>query len=406
MIKSRRFRISQKKHQASLEDSFSQKKKTISVFKKIVGITIFVIFLLLVFLLLTPIGRNLLSFTLQYFFTKSIQINKNEDASINILALGIGGGEHEGPNLTDTIIFAHIDPFKNTVKLVSIPRDIWIPDLKSKINTAYSTGESNNKQGISYSKAVFEKVLGQKIQYSIIVNFSAFTKLIDLLGGVDVDVKNSFDDFEYPIEGKENDLCGHSEDEILLLATSSSQLDAFPCRYMDFHVDKGKNHMTGETALRFVRSRHGSGSEGTDFARSARQHLVISAVREKLLSLGTILNPVKLVSIFNLLKDNINTDIPSSEFDDFIRLAQRMGNATITNTVIDNGNDKEKRPGLLINPPISESYGGAWVLNPRIGEGNFSEIQKYVGCIVLDKECLVEDNDINIKEKSASSSGR
>ena len=60
---------------------------------------------------------------------KNIQIKKNEQGMVNILLLGIGGGAHDGPNLTDTIILASLDPKKNTVNLISIPRDLYIPAL-------------------------------------------------------------------------------------------------------------------------------------------------------------------------------------------------------------------------------------------------------------------------------------
>ena len=57
---------------------------------------------------------------------------KQTNSKINILLLGIGGGSHEGPNLTDTIILANLDPKNNKVTLVSIPRDLWFPDLEGK----------------------------------------------------------------------------------------------------------------------------------------------------------------------------------------------------------------------------------------------------------------------------------
>src|SRR3989344_4557047 len=70
----------------------------------------------------------------QVLFNKEIQLKK-ENANINILLLGTGGGEHEGPDLTDTIIFASVNLDRDKVTLVSIPRDLWIPDLNARINT-------------------------------------------------------------------------------------------------------------------------------------------------------------------------------------------------------------------------------------------------------------------------------
>jgi anionic cell wall polymer biosynthesis LytR-Cps2A-Psr (LCP) family protein len=65
---------------------------------------------------------------------------KQSDNRINILLLGIGGGTHDGPNLTDTIMLASIDFKADKVTLVSIPRDLWLPDTNQKINAAYAIG--------------------------------------------------------------------------------------------------------------------------------------------------------------------------------------------------------------------------------------------------------------------------
>ena len=75
--------------------------------------------------------------------------------------------------------------------------------------------------------------------------------------------------------------------------------------------------------------------------------------------------------------------------DDFIRLAGKMRNAKIQSVVIDVGDDTVQRPGLLINPPISSDYDYAWVLIPRVGNGNFAEIQKYITCEITKGNCLV-----------------
>src|SRR4051812_32852477 len=69
---------------------------------------------------------------------KDINLKQTQDKKINILILGVGGGSHDGPNLTDTIIFASVDPQLKKTTLVSIPRDLWIPDLHAKINAAYT----------------------------------------------------------------------------------------------------------------------------------------------------------------------------------------------------------------------------------------------------------------------------
>lgn len=373
--------------------------------KSLIVIVLFVV-ILLGFVFYSAKIRSGVSLLWNLAFNKSVELKK-DDGSINILLLGIGGGKHDGPDLSDTIILANIQPAKNEINLISIPRDLWIPDLKAKVNSAYSTGQDKGNKGIILADAAVEKVVGKQIDYTVVVDFSGFVKLIDLLGGVDVLVKRTLDDYAYPIEGKENDSCGLSQDQIASLSAqiataSASEADSFPCRYKHLHVDAGQQHMNGELALEFSRSRHAFGVEGTDFARSERQHLVITAIRSKVLSLGTLANPVKVLGIFNILKDNINTDIQTNEIDDFVRLMQNMKNAKINNYVIDMGDESSNRYGLLTNPPVSSETGGQWVLAPRVGNGDFSEVQQYVGCIIENKKCEVgEKGIIFIKEKTA-----
>ena len=331
---------------------------------------------------------------------KKIELRTEQDNKINMLIMGIGGGNHDGPNLTDTIIYAYIDPVKNSVDLVSIPRDLWIPDLKDKINDAYAFGQDGGKnKGILTAKAVLEKVTGQPIDYAVVIDFDGFVKAVNLLGGIDVDVPNTFTDSQYPIEGEEDNLCGHTDDQIATLSAqiasgSAQETDIFPCRYKTIHFEKGVQHMDGQTALEFVRSRHAYGEEGSDFARSRRQHAVIAAVKAKVLSLGIILNPVKLLDLYNTVSANINTDIDQSEYDDFIKLAQKMQNAKITNSVIDVGGTEQSQYGLLTHPDITAEYNFAWVLTPRVGNGDFSEIAKYISCLQTSGDCVVTQNDV------------
>lgn len=323
-------------------------------------------------------------------FKKEITLKKTPENRVNILLLGIGGGKHDGPNLTDTIIFASIDPETKKVTMISIPRDLWVPELHAKINTAYAYGEEKKiGGGLTLAKATISKILGQPIDYGVRVDFAGFVKAVDMVGGIDVVVDRTLDDPEYPISGKEEDTCGFTGEEFEKRATDTAQLEAFPCRYEHLHFDPGEKHMDGETALRFVRSRHAIGPEGTDFARSKRQEKVILALKEKVFSAGTLLNPVKIVNLVTILKDSIDTDITEDEYGDFINLAEKVRSGKMKSAVIDYGDTEEKRYGLLINPPITEEFRNQWVLSPRIGNGQYSEIQRYVACMIKTGTCEV-----------------
>ena len=119
--------------------------------------------------------------TRDFIFTPEGKITSQEGRT-NILILGKGGEGHEAPDLTDTIIFASINHKKPSIDLISLPRDIWITDLRTKLNSVYYWG--NKKQsdgGIVLAKASVEEIVGQPVHYALLVDFSGFKKIIDVL---------------------------------------------------------------------------------------------------------------------------------------------------------------------------------------------------------------------------------
>jgi anionic cell wall polymer biosynthesis LytR-Cps2A-Psr (LCP) family protein len=292
---------------------------------------------------------------------------------------------------------ASLDLTTNQVTFISVPRDLWLDDMKAKVNAAYENGQEKNGNGLENSKKSIGTILGLTIQYGVRLDFSGFQKAVDQVGGVDVDVENTFDDYRYPITGKENELCGFTELEkdfssdeakslniqpgkrkVLVapdgkIATDSADPEKgeeyFSCRYEHIHFDKGVTHMDGTTALKYVRSRHGLGVEGSDFARSRRQQRVIEAFRSKALSLQTLANPLKIKSLIDTFGSSFETDIP---IDDMIKLFTISKKISQTQSIVLSSDSKN---GLLINPPLSD-YGGAWVLVPRTK--NYTEIQSFI----------------------------
>jgi len=265
---------------------------------------------------------------------------------LNFLILGIAGGNHQGKDLTDTIMFASLNPYQKQLALVSLPRDIWLEKWRAKLNSIY------HYKGLPETKKTVEEILGQKVDYGIIIDFEVFQKIIDTLGGITVDVERSFDDYKYPIPGKENDLCNGDP--------------LYRCRYEHLHFEAGKQFMDGQTALKFVRSRNAKGEEGTDFARAARQQKVILAIKEKILSKEFLLSPKKAIQLFKLITLNIQTDIPKEKYWQLLKVGLKIRN--IKTTTINSN--------YLINPPISKKYDNQWVLVPK--SGNWSEIQEYI----------------------------
>ena len=157
-----------------------------------------------------------------------------------------------------------------------------------------------------------QQVTGIQLTHFVGMDFSGFTHTIDTLGGVDLTVQTAFDDYQYPIEGQEDDTCGHSDSEIASLsaqlASSSATIsdnEAFPCRYEHLHFNAGPQHMDGTTALKYVRSRH-SLQDGTDFGRAQRQRNLIVAVKQKIFSPSFI---PQILPFMTSLGDDLRTDL-------------------------------------------------------------------------------------------------
>ncbi|HEX7042207.1 MAG TPA: hypothetical protein VF189_03065, partial [Patescibacteria group bacterium] len=147
------------------------------------------------------------------------------------------------------------------------------------------------------------------------------------------------------------------------------------------------------SALEFARSRHGVGSEGSDFARSARQQLIIEAVRNKLIT-SAFFSPNKLLDLYNIMRNSIDTDVSQEEMGLFLNKILFFKNAKIGSAVIDYGDYATKKPGLLQLAPITPEYDNLSVLIPRVGNGNFSEIKSFVTCEVTNGNCVVTQKPI------------
>jgi len=187
------------------------------------------------------------------FFGSPIESLDSTGGVTNFLVLGIRGEGGDSPNLSDTIIIVSYNHETKTPSIISVPRDLWVPSLKAKINTAYFYGEEASPgAGIKMAQAAILEDLGLPMNYTAVINFSLFQQAIDLVGGIDVDVNPGFVDTEFPLPGREK-----------ALPISS--------RYEIISFNQGINHFDGATALKFVRSRHAEGDEGTDFSRSRRQ---------------------------------------------------------------------------------------------------------------------------------------
>ena len=117
------------------------------------------------------------------------------------------------------------------------------------------------------------------------------------MGGIKVDVERSFTDPLYPAPNNE---------------------------YQTLTFDAGVQTMNGATALTFARSRHGNNGEGSDFARARRQQKIMLALKQKLLSFGTLANPVRINNVIDSLERHMTTNLEFSEIVSFMKLAREL----------------------------------------------------------------------------------
>lgn len=286
--------------------------------------------------------------------------NSNQQGIYNTVLLGYGGAGHDGSMLTDSIIIVHVNTNNKTAALISIPRDLWVPG-GHKVNADASINGFQNMGGL------IQNITGLPTDYFAAINFSGFVKLIDNLGGITVNVPKTFDDYFYPITGLENDTCGKTADEINALKAkySSTQLEMqFTCRYEHLHFEKGPANLDGTTALKFVRSRHGD----SDFGRSDRQFAVLKGILAKLVSLHALEKAnTTLDNLVSMVSTNLNLEAAKN----IIQVVGDTGQYKITEYHLSTEN--------FLNE--GKSAEGAYILYPKAGMYDYSQIKAYVQSI-------------------------
>lgn len=292
---------------------------------------------------------------LSFFGTPKENLASTNDVT-NFLLLGIRGEGSDSPNLADTMIIASYNHTSHQTSLISIPRDLWVPSLKAKINSAYYYGqEATPAAGIKMAQAAILETLGLPIHYTAVVNFALFKDVVDLLGGVDVVNELAFTDKLFPIPGQENAL-------------------PISARYETISFPAGLIHMDGLTALKFVRSRHAEGEEGTDFARSRRQQAVINAIRKQVINANFLLDENKVNKLMDIVNRNLNSNLTPSLYPTLAKLAIDTKDNSLKSIALSDLPD-DKGVSILYNPP-AKKYFGEYVLIPK--DNNYPALKKYL----------------------------
>ena len=257
---------------------------------------------------------------------------------LNILL--IGSDEQGGGHNTDTLITVSIDPVTKQAAMFSLPRDtqfvplpagnarsFWGRTYPNKINSFFVNNRkrsdlwpgNDRTRGYNGLKATLGELYDLDIKYFVEVNFDGFKKVVDSVGGVTINV-------QVPVVD-----------------------DAFPGttgRAQRLYIPSGIQHMDGDQALRYARSRNTS----DDFDRGARQQRVLLSLREQ--ADPQILLP-RLPELVEALKSAVRTDIPLDQLDELLGLASEVDTTNIRSYVL--------TPDFYQNEVLS----GYW-LEPRV----------------------------------------
>lgn len=271
-----------------------------------------------------------------------------DSKSFSVVLMGHGGEGHSGGGLMDSIILVHIETDPELVEgkkavLISIPRDLWFSGHKLNADPSI--------------KDAVAGITGLSVDNFITIDFNSFVSAIDSMGGLEIDIPKPYTDNFYPVRGLENELCGFSPQKVAELHSlySGFQLEKqFECRYETIHFEAGKTQLDGQTALKYVRSRHGDG----DFGRSERQFFLLKSLLSKNLNFEKVKNLMSFVS----------TNIEVSKVKSLMTLLGNPLDYQISTIHLSDAN-------VLT---ASKSSAGAYILIPRAGIGNFSEIKSFI----------------------------
>ncbi len=225
---------------------------------------------------------------------------------LNVLVLGIDRRPGEGDAVrTDTILLLHADPGGGRLVMLSIPRDLWvnIPGHgEGRINTAHVYGELEAPGGGPQQAAeTVSHNFGVSVDHTLRLDFDAFRLVIDAAGGIEIEAPEAIVDDAYPTEDY---------------------------GVIRIEIPAGWQHMDGERALQYARSRHGS----SDFDRAARQQQIFVALAKKLTSPdGWPLIP----GVYRAFQNAVETDMGLHDLSRLALAWQRAGEGGVKQIVID-----------------------------------------------------------------------
>ena len=266
---------------------------------------------------------------------------KDKTKKTNILLIGIPGEPWPAPYLTDSIEVISIDEDRKEISAVAIPRDLLVKipgtHYETRINSLFAM-----EQDPALLQKKVKEITGLETQYYIIIDLGLIEKIIDILDGIDVEVKEDIYDPKFPTVSR---------------------------GYETFSISAGSQHLNGKMAIKYIRSRHQARG---DFGRIERQQQVMEAIKEKTISLNLLSDLPKIFAIFEEVK--AKTNIGFGEIKTMASLAKWVPEKNIHYLLLDAG----RQDSLLIHGKTILGKNAASVLWPKAGKFDYSEIKEEI----------------------------
>lgn len=274
----------------------------------------------------------------------------------NLLILGADQveGRNGGALLTDTIILLQLDSVNNQIQSVALPRDLYHPDYQTKINALYYYGlKKDENNSLAFPAQAITELTDIDIDHALLIEIAALEDLINLVGGITVEVKEAFTDPLFPRKGV--DVSVETDPDIL---------------YETIVFEKGEEKMDGDRALKYMRSRKSGDEQGTDLARGQRQQQVLEALLEKIFDPNFLFNePEKVGQLYRFYLDNFNESLSVNELAKIMfswLIIHRQDPELIVPSFVTYNIAvyPENEEGLITNPPLWQTQ-QQWIYEIR-----------------------------------------
>jgi LCP family protein required for cell wall assembly len=370
-----------------------QQQERVNILKRITVILVAALFIVLLGIgtVKALMSLKILSFSSLVTVAGS-DLPSDDFGHTNVLLLGQGDAGHEGIDLTDTIMIASLDPAKTkSAVLMSLPRDLYFLETenmgKGRINSLYrdykvvlkregKTEEEASKLAMRELANEIGRAMGMDIHHIVKVDFIGFVQAVDAIGGIDIVVPERLVDTEYPGPNYS---------------------------YETFSIEAGPQHIDGETALKYARSRHST----SDFARSARQQQIIKAIGEKVKSEGILTRPAQIMDLLEILNEHVLSTLELRDMVSLAGMGKELDQSKLISMQLNTQNGlygSFSEPGGLLYTPPRDQFGGAAVLLPvSIPENpvTWKQLRLLTQLLIHEREAYAEKAPIRILNAGA-----